>query len=168
MRHKYYGKKLSRNHNERKMLLRNLCRDVIIHGKIITTLAKAQAVRPMVEHLITLAKKNTPASIMAVRKLFTDAKVVDMLRSDAKFRFAGRAGGYTRIYKLGRRPGDSAEEVIFSLVDDRITTTIPVDIKTKTHQTTAKKAKEIKSKTLTKTRTGNKPVKRQVRSKTKK
>jgi large subunit ribosomal protein L17 len=120
MRHSYFGKKLSRTKNERRRLLQILARDVLIHGQIKTTLAKAKAVQPLVEKLITNVKKGTSAGMIQVRKVLADKKSVDFLLNDTKTRFASRTSGYTRIIKLGTIRSDAAQEVLLSFVDERV------------------------------------------------
>lgn len=119
MRHGYFGKQLSRTKNERRILFRNLARELILHGKIITTKAKAKAVQPIVEKLITKAKSGTDEKKREIYSVLTDSSIVQMLASDAKHRFVNRSSGFTRIIKLGPRRGDGAEEVILSFIDER-------------------------------------------------
>ena len=118
MRHGYFGRKLSRSANERQQLFKNLVRDIFIHGYITTTKAKAKAVQPMVEQLITHAKKANPSNLIAIRKIITDGNVVKQLLSDAKTRFGTRTSGYTRMIKLGPRKSDATQMVQFSFVDE--------------------------------------------------
>ncbi len=120
MHHKVFGKKLSRNTNERKNLLRNLMRSLIIHGKIKTTKAKAQASRSEVERLITKAKKGTEFMRRQVLSALGDRIIVDQLMEMAKTQFSGRNSGYTRIVKLGMRSGDASEMVLLSFVDEKV------------------------------------------------
>jgi large subunit ribosomal protein L17 len=120
MRHRIFGKQLSRSANERQGLFKNLVRDIILHGSIKTTLAKAKAVQGLTESLITKTKKHTPASLSAVKKTITDRNVFKKLEEYCQTRFAGRSSGYTRIIKLGMRRGDGAEEVLFSFVDSDV------------------------------------------------
>jgi len=114
MRHSVFGRKLSRTKNERRRLFQGLTRDLIIHGSIRTTLAKAKAVAPLVEKLVTLAKKG---SAKEVKKVLASKDIEKSLLADAKTRFAGRNSGFTRIIRLGKRQGDATEEVLFQLVD---------------------------------------------------
>lgn len=120
MRHSYYGKKLSRTKNERRRLFQGLARDLILRGSITTTLAKAKAVQPLVENLITNAKKGTNAGVNEVRKVLADKKSVDAYLKDAKTRFATRTSGYTRIIKLGVLRSDASLMATLSFVDERV------------------------------------------------
>jgi len=130
MRHKVAGKKLSRDTGHRKALRLNLTRALFEHERIETTLAKAQFVRGNVERLITVAKRGIDkatvtgkpeagvhARRIAASRLGNDRKVVQKLFDVFAPRYAGRAGGYTRIFKLGARHGDNAEMVLLELVD---------------------------------------------------
>ncbi len=122
MRHSIKGKKLSRTTDARKQLLRNLVRELIFHGEIRTTLAKAKAAQGLVEKLVTKAKKGSRAQLNRLRSELANREAEVMLLSDAKGRFSPRTSGYTRIIKLGPRMGDGAEEAILSFVDLRATT----------------------------------------------
>lgn len=117
MRHSVFGRGLSRTKNGRRRLLQGLAREVIIRGSIKTSLAKAKAVQPMVEKLVTLAKKG---SVGEVEKILADKDIEKLLNSDAKTRFANRSSGFTRIIKLGKRLGDATEEVYLQFVDERV------------------------------------------------
>jgi large subunit ribosomal protein L17 len=118
MRHSVFGRGLSRTKNERRRLLQGLARDVIIRGSIKTSLAKAKAVQPMVEKLVTLAKKG---SVREVKKIIASKDIEKLLNSDAGTRFANRSSGFTRIIKLGKRLGDATEVVFLQFVDTRVT-----------------------------------------------
>lgn len=116
MRHRRVGKKLQRSAEHRKALLRNLMISLIEHRRIETTLAKAKAVQPEMERLLTLAREDTPhARRMALSKL--DSKeAMRRLFTFAPQDYGSRNGGYTRIIKLGPRQGDAAEMVVIELV----------------------------------------------------
>jgi large subunit ribosomal protein L17 len=117
MRHRKARHKLSRSASHRRSLLRNLCREVIEHERIKTSQAKAKAVKPEVEKLITLAKRgDLHARRQALSELGQDRFVVHKLFEEIAPRYAGRPGGYTRIVKLGPRPSDSTEMVFLELV----------------------------------------------------
>jgi large subunit ribosomal protein L17 len=117
MRHRKNRHKLSRDASHRKALLRNLCRDVIQHERIRTSQAKAKAVKPEVEKLITLGKRgDLHARRQALSELGQDKFLVHKLFEEVAPRYAERPGGYTRIVKLGPRRSDSTEMVFLELV----------------------------------------------------
>lgn len=118
MNHAVYGRRLSRSTDERKRLFSGLSRDLFIHGKIRTTVAKAKAVRPMVEKLITRAKKGSSHDYRLVLAALGDGSVAKKLMDDVKTRFSTRNSGYTRIVRLGKRLGDATEEVYLLFVDE--------------------------------------------------
>jgi large subunit ribosomal protein L17 len=117
MRHGKQRHKLSRDAAHRRSLLRNLSRDVIQHERIQTSQAKAKAVKPKVEKLITLAKRgDLHARRQALSELGQDKFIVHKLFEEIAPRYAERPGGYTRIVKLGPRRSDSTEMVFLELV----------------------------------------------------
>ena len=117
MRHQRTRHKLSRDAAHRKALLANLCVEVIDHERIKTTEAKAKAVKPEVEKLITLAKRgDLHARRQALSKLGQDRFIVHKLFEEVAPRYAERPGGYTRILKLGPRSSDATEMVYLELV----------------------------------------------------
>jgi large subunit ribosomal protein L17 len=117
MRHGKQRHKLSRDSAHRRALLRNLCREVIEHERIETSQAKAKAVKPKVEKLITLAKRgDLHARRQALSELGQDKFIVHKLFEEVAPRYAERPGGYTRIVKLGPRQSDSTEMVFLELV----------------------------------------------------
>jgi large subunit ribosomal protein L17 len=117
MRHRRAGKKLGRDSAHRKALYSNLAGALIEHGRIKTTVAKAKAVKPLAEQMITLGKRgDLHARRLALAELRSQ-DVVHLLFADVAPRFADRPGGYTRIVKLGPRQGDAAEMVYLELVD---------------------------------------------------
>ena len=117
MRHQKARGKLSRDSAHRKALLKNLCKEVIEHERIKTTEAKAKAVKPEVEKLITLAKRgDLHARRQALAALGQDKFVVYKLFEEVAPRYADRPGGYTRILKLGPRRSDATEMVFLELV----------------------------------------------------
>lgn len=116
MRHRRTGKILDREVGPRRALLRNLATSVLIHEHVNTTLAKAKAVRPMVEKLITRGRVKTLHNRRELMKiLMTETAVVKVLEELGP-RYATRPGGYTRIIKLGTRKGDGAEMAQIQLV----------------------------------------------------
>ncbi len=117
MRHQKTRNKLSRDSAHRKALLMNLSKELIEHERIKTTQAKAKAVKPEVEKLITLAKRgDLHARRQALSTLAQDKFAVHKLFSEVAPRYAERPGGYTRILKIGQRPGDATEMVFIELV----------------------------------------------------
>jgi large subunit ribosomal protein L17 len=116
MRHRHAGKLLGRSYEHRKALYRNLMIALIDHRRIQTTLAKAKAVQPEMERLITIAREDTNhARRMALSKL--DSKIaMRKLFTFAPQEYSGRNGGYTRITKIGPRLGDGAEMALLELV----------------------------------------------------
>jgi len=117
LRHRRAGKKLGRDSAHRKALYSNLAGALIEHGRIKTTQAKAKAVKPFAEQMITLGKRgDLHARRLALAELRSQ-DVVHQLFAEVGPRFADRPGGYTRIVKLGPRLGDSADMVYLELVD---------------------------------------------------
>ena len=117
MRHQKTRNKLSRSSSHRKALFMNLSRQVVQHERIKTTEAKAKAVKPEIEKLITLAKRgDLHARRQALAALGQDKFVVYKLFEEVAPRYADRDGGYTRILKLGPRKSDATEMVYLELV----------------------------------------------------
>src|SRR5882757_6990792 len=117
MRHQRQRYQLSRTASHRKALLKNLAKEVIDHERIETTEAKAKAVKPEIEKLITLAKRgDLHARRQALAALGQDKFVVYKLFEEVAPRYADRDGGYTRILKLGPRQSDATEMVYLELV----------------------------------------------------
>ncbi|MBL0270206.1 MAG: 50S ribosomal protein L17 [Chitinophagaceae bacterium] len=117
MRHGDKVKNLSRTKAHRDALLSNLACQLIEHKRIITTIAKAKALRVYVEPLITKGKSNTTHQRRVVFSYLQDKEAVTELFGTVAEKVAGRPGGYTRIIKLGARPGDNAEKAMIELVD---------------------------------------------------
>jgi len=117
MRHQLSGRQLSRNSTHRHALLRNMSVSLLRHETIRTTLPKAKELRRVVEPLITLAKTDSEANRRLAFARLRDAAVVDKLFTDLGARFKARPGGYTRILRMGPRPGDSAPMALMQLVD---------------------------------------------------
>jgi large subunit ribosomal protein L17 len=117
MRHQKTKNKLSRSSAHRKALLMNLSKEIIEHERVKTTEAKAKAVKPEVEQLITLAKRGSlHARRQALSTLAQDKFTVHKLFEDLAPRYSDRPGGYTRILKLGPRKSDATEMVLIELV----------------------------------------------------
>ena len=117
MRHHRAGKKLGRDSAHRKALYANLACSLIEHGRIRTTEAKAKAVKPFAEKMITLGKRGDLHARRQALAALRSNDIVHRLFADVAPRFAERPGGYTRIIKLGPRQGDAADMVYLELVD---------------------------------------------------
>jgi large subunit ribosomal protein L17 len=117
VRHHRKGKKLGRDSAHRKALYSNLAGALIEHGRIKTTLAKAKAVKPIAEQMITLGRRGDLHARRQALAYLHSNDVVTMLFSEVAPRFTDRPGGYSRIVKLGPRWGDAAEMVYLELVD---------------------------------------------------
>lgn len=126
MRHRVKGKKLNRDGAHRKALALNLSRELIEHGRIRTTRAKADFVRGKVERMITIARRGLAhedpqravhARRIVASRLNNDRKLVGKVFDELAPRYEDRPGGYTRIYRLGPRKGDNAPMVMLELVD---------------------------------------------------
>jgi large subunit ribosomal protein L17 len=116
MRHQKRGRKLGRDSAHRKALYANLTAELIQHGRIRTTLAKAKEVRPVAEQMITLGKRGDLHARRQAVAFLRQKPVVKSLFEDIAPRYAERPGGYTRIIKLGPRLGDAAEMAYIELV----------------------------------------------------
>jgi len=117
MRHLVKGKKLNRTASHRKATLQSLSVALIKEHRIKTTVAKAKALRPFVEPIITRAKEDTSHNRRKVFSKLNDKKAVTMIFEDVAVKAKNRPGGYTRIIKMGKRPGDGAEMAVMELVD---------------------------------------------------
>ena len=117
MKHKIKGKKLNRTSSHRKALFKNMAQAIIKHEQIITTLPKAKTMKPIIDKLITLAKKGSLHSRRQAFAKLRDNKMVTKLFEILASRYADRKGGYTRVLKAGYRYGDSAEMAVIELVD---------------------------------------------------
>jgi large subunit ribosomal protein L17 len=116
MRHRKKKVILDRKRGARDALLRGLATSVILYESVNTTFAKAKAVRPVVEKLITTGRKKTLDSRRKLMKVLTVETAVNKILEELGPRYASRPGGYTRIIKLGRRKGDGAEIAQIQLV----------------------------------------------------
>ena len=118
MRHARTGKKLGRDSAHRKALYSNLAGALIEHGRIRTTVTKAKAVKPLAEQMITLGRRGDLHARRQATSFLRSRDVVHKLFAEVAPLFKDRPGGYTRIVKLGTRPGDSAEMAYLELVDE--------------------------------------------------
>ena len=117
MRHQRAGRKLGRDSAHRKALYSNLAGAPIEHGRIQTTEAKAKEVRPVVEKMITLGKRGDLAAHRQAVAFLRSKSVAHKLFAEVAPRYAERAGGYTRVVKLGPRQGDAAPMAYLEFVD---------------------------------------------------
>ena len=117
MRHRSAHRKLGRKTEHRISLLRNLAASLISHGRVRTTEAKAKELRPFVEKLVTLGKRDSLHARRHALSILPRREVVTKLFSDVSPRFSERPGGYTRILKLVHRQGDGASMAFIEFVD---------------------------------------------------
>ncbi len=117
MRHRKKGKKIGRTSAHRKRTLQALSNALIENKRITTTVAKAKALRPFVEPLITRAKEDTQHNRREVFRHLQSNDAIEELFGEVSERVGDRPGGYTRIIKLGQRSGDGAELAMIELVD---------------------------------------------------
>lgn len=116
MRHRNKNKTLDRQKGPRELMLRNLAASILIYEKVKTTRAKAAAVRPLVERLITASKAGDLSTRRGLIKVLLQKNAVKKAMEVLGARYKNRAGGYTRTVKLGARAGDGAEMVQIELV----------------------------------------------------
>jgi large subunit ribosomal protein L17 len=109
MRHRAKGRQLSRTSSHKRAMLNNMATSLFVHGRVITTQAKAKELRPFAEKLITLARRGDLHARRLVERRIKDRETLSRLFGEIGPRFAARPGGYTRILKLGHREGDGAD-----------------------------------------------------------
>lgn len=117
MKHAIKGRQLGRNSAHRKALMRNLSIALLTHEVIKTTLPKAKELRPFVEKILTIAKKDTLANRRLVMSILGNQEIIDRVFKEIGPKVASRNGGYTRILKFGFRTGDKAPMAVIELVD---------------------------------------------------
>jgi large subunit ribosomal protein L17 len=120
MRHLRSGSKLKRDAGSRKALLKGLVTSVIEHERVVTTVPKAKAIRPLVDKMITLAKRDTLHTRRQAAAFLETPAAVKKLFDKLGTRFGQRSGGYTRVVRLGFRKGDGAEQAIIELVGSEL------------------------------------------------
>lgn len=120
MRHNKSGVKLKRNLGARKALFKGLVTSVIEHERVVTTVPKAKAIKPLVEKMITLAKRDTLHSRRQAAAFLETPAAVQKLFDKLGTRFGQRNGGYTRVVRLGWRKGDGAEQAMIELVGSEL------------------------------------------------
>lgn len=152
MRHAYFGRKLSRTKNERRRLFQGLARELFKHGEIQTSLAKAKAVQPLVEKLITLAKRSGQQGKIKILQVLADKNLTKRLLDEAKTRFSSRSSGFTRIVKLGIRQGDGTQKALLGFVDKAAETLILAPKVKAVKSDMAVETKKVKEKLVVKSR----------------
>ena len=120
MRHRVGTVKLKRDVGARNSLFKNLVTSVIEHERVVTTVPKAKAIKPMVDQMITLAKRDTLHARRQAAAFLETPKSVKKLFETLGARFGQRQGGYTRIVRLGFRKGDGAEQAMIELVGSEL------------------------------------------------
>ena len=120
MRHRYGGYKLKRDVGARKALLRGLVTSIITEERVVTTITKAKAVKPLVDRMITLGKRDTLHARRQAAAFLETPAAVKKLFDTLGTRFGQRNGGYSRIVRLGFRQGDGAEQALIELVDSKL------------------------------------------------
>lgn len=145
MRHQVAGRKLNRTTSHRKAMFSNLACALIEHEQIFTTLPKAKDLRPIVEKLITLSKKNNLAARKLLIARLRDPKMAEKMLSVLGPRYTSRKGGYTRIMKAGFRYGDACPMAIIEFIDrDESARGGKAQVETTGEEKTAKEAKPAK------------------------
>ncbi|HTO73399.1 MAG TPA: 50S ribosomal protein L17 [Gemmatimonadales bacterium] len=109
MRHQAKGRQLSRTSTHRRAMLKNMAASLFLHDRVVTTEAKAKELRPFAEKLITLARRGDLHARRLASRSLREQEALKRLFTEIGPRFASRPGGYTRILKLGHRPGDGAD-----------------------------------------------------------
>ena len=117
MRHRNHSGRLGVDFGHRRAMLANLATALLTHGRIETTQAKARAVRPYVEKLITLGKRGDVHARRQALSALRQRQIVDRLFNDVAATYSGRPGGYTRMVKTGFRAGDAAPMAVVELVE---------------------------------------------------
>ncbi len=116
MRHHVSGRRFNRSNGHRKMMVRTLVTDLLKHGYVKTTAAKARTIRPIAEKMVTLGKKGSLHDRRQASAFITEDAVVRSVFDDLADRYKDRPGGYTRMIKLGPRKGDASEMALVELV----------------------------------------------------
>jgi len=122
MRHRKVSRKLGRDVEHHKAILRNMVTDLFKYGKITTTLAKAKELKRVADKMITLAKRGDLTSRRRALAFIRDKNIVRKLFSELREKYLNRTGGYTRVIKIGPRRGDASMMAIVELVEEKITT----------------------------------------------
>lgn len=155
-RHAFKGRKLKRETGPRGLMLRNLATSVILHERVKTTLPKAKEIRPIVERVLTKAKRNDINTRRALNAYLLDKNATEKALVELGPLYAERNGGYTRITKIGPRGGDAAEMAYIELLDvEKLIKkikekSVKKEVKEKTKKVDAKTVKKESKKTAEK------------------
>lgn len=150
MKKNIFGRKFSRDTNERKALFKNLISSLVINGRIKTTEPKAKAIKADVDKVITKVKKNGDLAKRLLSGIL-NSQAIDTLVNDVAPRFKDRNGGYTRIIKIGRRFGDNAMEVVMEFTEKPKAVAVQATVSKETKATKPKlAARKPKTKSGTK------------------
>lgn len=166
MRHRRRVKHFSRKTTALKELFRGLMVSLVEHGRIKTTVEKAKELRRHIEPAITLGKKNDLGSRRLLLSRLNNHSAVNTIMTNISPRFKNRAGGYTRIIKIGRRPGDTAEMAFIEFVDydwekaANASTEVETDAKEAKPKAKVKTAKKTTSAVVAKKKTAGKAQKK--------
>lgn len=136
MQHRVFGRKFSRDANERKSLFKNLVSSLIIHGYIRTTVAKAKAINGLFDTLVVKARKKTPQSINVIGTYLQNKKAIKRLIDEIAPAHINRPGGFTKIIRLGERKGDGAEIVRLEIMEGKPVEKVVSESKSKQTETT--------------------------------
>ncbi len=117
MKHRVVGRRLDRTTEHRTAMFRNMVTSLFRHERITTTTPKAKEIKRFADKFITLAKKGTPHARRIANRDVRDVEVLNKLFGALADRFKARAGGYTRLVRVGRRHGDNAELAVIELLD---------------------------------------------------
>lgn len=157
MKKHIFGKKLGRDKDERKALFKSLMSSLVLSEKIQTTEAKAKAIRPEIEKLVTKAKKGSNSAKRVLEKSLTRDAFEKIIKEIAPS-FENKQGGYTRLVKLGKRLGDNTSIVIIEWTEVIKKAPLPIEAKTKVK--TKEQAKKAPVKTVKKVKSVKKTIKK--------
>lgn len=149
MKKNVFGRKLKRDKNERTALFKSLMSSLVLGERIQTTEAKAKAIRPQIEKLVTKAKKNEKGALKVIEKNLSK-KAFDRMIKDIAPRFTQKQGGYVRLVKLGKRFGDDAPMAMIEWTEEsKAVATLPKET-TKSKKLEKKEVKKTVKKTAVK------------------
>lgn len=154
MRHRVFGRKLGRTKDERKLLFRNLATELILHGRLKTTVAKAKAVKPLIDKLVTKARKATLSARRELAAVLPKEAALILVNTITP-RFQNRTSGFSRIIYIGERSGDHAQMVVLEWTEQEEVRSEKVEvIKEEEKKEDAKESKEtpVKKKRTTRKR----------------